>query len=112
MRAVKSRVWIEEDGQVFLGYGRVELLKNIEKTQSISAAAKAMNMSYKKAWSLINSMNTLSDTPLVITNTGGKSGGGTVLTDYGKSMIAEFEKLNTACETFLNEKYDDLKEAK
>ena len=111
MRAVKSRVWIEEDGQVFLGYGRVQLLKNIEKTQSISAAAKAMNMSYKKAWSLINSMNMLSDTPLVITNTGGKSGGGTVLTAYGKSMIAEFEKLNTACETFLDEKYEDLKEA-
>ena len=107
MQQVKSRIWIEQDGEVFLGFGRVELLKKIEETQSISAAAKAMKMSYKKSWKLINNMNNCSKEPLVITNTGGKDGGGTFLTNYGKKMIQQFEILNAACERFLNEKFNE-----
>ncbi|MEC7784875.1 MAG: winged helix-turn-helix domain-containing protein [Bacteroidota bacterium] len=105
---IKSRVWIEDEGSVFLGYGRVELLKKVQETQSISAAARAMKMSYKKAWGLINAMNSTAKYPLVVTNTGGKSGGGTYLTDYGKEMIVEFEQLNAACEEFLNEKFKEV----
>jgi len=110
MKQVKSRIWIEQEGEVFLGYGRVALLKKIAETHSISAAAKAMSMSYKKAWNLINTMNTSSSQPLVITNTGGKDGGGTAITDYGRKMINEFETLNDACEAFLNEKFNTIKE--
>ena len=112
MKQVKSRIWIEQDGEVFLGYGRVILLKKVAETRSISAAAKAIGMSYKKAWNLINTMNTSSSQPLVITNTGGKDGGGTAITDYGHKMIEEFETLNKACEAFLNEKFNTLKEVK
>jgi len=108
MEHVKSRIWIEQDGEVLLGFGRIQLLKKIEETASISAAAKAMQMSYKKAWKLINAMNTAADEPLVVTNTGGKDGGGTFLTDYGKQMITKFETLNSACEDFLNEKFKEL----
>ncbi|MDP5045341.1 MAG: LysR family transcriptional regulator [Leeuwenhoekiella sp.] len=108
MRAIKSRIWIEQEGEVFLGYGRVELLKKVAETHSISAAAKEINMSYKKAWKLINTMNANSRQPLVITNTGGKDGGGTTLTTYGKQMIEQFETLNTACEHFLNDQFKAL----
>lgn len=111
MQQVKSRIWIEEEGEVFLGFGRIELLKKVDETQSISAAAKAMQMSYKKAWKLINAMNSCSKTPLVITNTGGKDGGGTFLTEYGRQMIIKFETLNTACEAFLNEQFNALKQS-
>lgn len=110
MKQVKSRIWIEQEGEVFLGYGRVTLLKKVAETRSISAAAKTMGMSYKKAWKLINTMNTSSSQPLVITNTGGKDGGGTAITDYGRKMIDEFEMLNEACESFLNEKFNTIKE--
>jgi len=110
MKQVKSRIWIEQEGEVFLGYGRITLLKKVAETRSISAAAKAIGMSYKKAWNLINTMNTSSSQPLVVTNTGGKDGGGTKVTEYGHKMIAEFETLNIACETFLNEKFNALKE--
>ncbi|MEH6656390.1 winged helix-turn-helix domain-containing protein [Leeuwenhoekiella marinoflava] len=108
MKQVKSRIWIEQEGEAFLGFGRVTLLKKVAETRSISAAAKAIGMSYKKAWNLINTMNTSSSQPLVITNTGGKDGGGTFITDYGHKMITEFETLNNACEAFLNEKFNTI----
>lgn len=110
MQQVKSRVWIEQEGEVFLGFGRIELLKKVAETQSISAAAKAMGMSYKKAWKLINAMNSCTEKPLVVTSTGGKDGGGTSITEYGREMIARFEELNLACEVFLNEKFNNLKQ--
>lgn len=108
MKSIKSRIWIEDNENVFLGYGRVQLLKKIEETNSISAAAKELNMSYKKAWKLINSMNVSSQEALVITNTGGKDGGGTTITAYGKKMIVNFEMLNAACEDFLNTEFKKL----
>ena len=111
MNTIKSRIWIEQEGEVFLGFGRVELLKKIEETNSISSAAKAMQMSYKKAWKLINTMNCTSKLPLVITNAGGKDGGGTTLTDYGKETIIQFETLNAACENFLNDQFKQFNNA-
>ena len=54
---VKSRIWIENENHVLLGQGRVNLLKAIIKEGSLSKAAKAENISYKKAWELINSVN-------------------------------------------------------
>ncbi len=102
---VKSRIWIEKDGDVFLGYGRIQLLKKVDETHSISAAAKTLNMSYKKAWRLINSMNELAKTPLIVKNIGGKDGGGTTLTKYGKEVICEFETLNNNCMNYLNSEF-------
>ncbi len=110
MAQVKSRIWIEEEGAVFLGFGRVALLKKVAETQSISAAAKALKMSYKKAWKLINAMNQCAAQPVVITNTGGKDGGGSFVTVFGHQKIREFEELNTACEAFLNQKFIELQE--
>ena len=49
---IKSRIWIEADGDILLGEGRVALLKAIESTGSLSKAAKSLKMSYKKAWSV------------------------------------------------------------
>ena len=56
-------------------------------------------------------MNANSRQPLVITNTGGKDGGGTTLTTYGKQMIEQFETLNTACEHFLNDQFKALNQS-
>lgn len=102
---IKSRIWIEEKGKPFIGFGRINLLKEVEKTSSISAAARAMHMSYKKAWQLLDQMNKLAPEPVVIKNVGGKSGGGTQVTDYGVLLIQKFEELNTQCITFLEEEF-------
>jgi molybdate transport system regulatory protein len=71
---VVGAVWIEKsDGtDRFLGKGRIQLMELIIEHGSISQAAKAMNMSYKRAWELINSMNVQSSKPFVITQVGGK----------------------------------------
>lgn len=102
---IKSRIWIEKDGKPFLGFGKIQLLKMVDQTRSISAAAKGLNMSYKKAWNLLNDMEELSEQPLLVKHIGGKSGGSTVLTAYGKTIIKEFEHLNMKCETFLNNEF-------
>lgn len=60
-----GRLWIEGPADRFLGIGRLELLEHIQATGSISKAAKAMGMSYKKAWDLVSSMNAQARHPLV-----------------------------------------------
>lgn len=90
---IGSKFWIEKNGQFFLGKSRVELLKAVREAGSISAAAKSMNMSYKKAWESIDAMNTLADQPLVERTAGGKGGGGTVVTKEGEKAIQLYEQL-------------------
>ena len=68
---LKVRVWVEHDGRKVLGPGRVELLGHIDRHRSISAAAKQMNMSYRRAWSLVRDMNEAAGEPLVEATTGG-----------------------------------------
>ena len=75
---VNGSIWIECNGERFFGPGPVELLELIYNTGSISQATKQMEMSYKKAWEIINSLNTEARKPFVITQTGGNSGGGSV----------------------------------
>lgn len=102
---IKSRIWIEKDGKQFIGYGKIELLKKVDTEHSITAAAKALNMSYKKAWNLLNDMEQLAEKPLLVKSIGGKSGGSSKLTTYGKQLIEAFEQLNDKCETFLNNEF-------
>jgi len=96
---LKGNFWIEKNGKSFLGRGRIELLKKIEKHGSISKAAKEMKMSYKAAWDAVDIINNLSENRVVEKISGGKGGGGTRLTEYGKKLIGLFE---TAEEEFKN----------
>jgi molybdate transport system regulatory protein len=99
---IKSRIWIEADDKVLLGEGRIRLLKAIEETGSLSKAAKTLNMSYKKAWHLIDTVNKAAKKPVTISSIGGKGGGGAKLTPYGKSLIIAFENINNKCWRFLD----------
>lgn len=92
---IKSSIWFENEGKAFFGKGRIELLEQIEKTGSISKAAKAMKMSYKAAWDAVNEMNSLSSEPIVERETGGKGGGGTRLTEKGKEYIRIFKEIDS-----------------
>ena len=105
---IKSRIWIEHDDKVLLGKGRISLLKAIEETGSLSKAAKSMNLSYKKAWHLVDSINRASKNPVTINSIGGKGGGGSELTDYGKSLISAFEAINKNCWEFLDDQIDQF----
>ncbi|PQV50394.1 molybdate transport system regulatory protein [Jejuia pallidilutea] len=109
---IKSRIWIESNGNVLLGEGRVHLLKAIQETGSLSKAAKSLNLSYKKAWHLLDSVNKSAKKPVTINSIGGKGGGGAELTDYGKSLIIAFDEINKNCWDFLDKElanYECLK---
>ena len=103
MYKIKSRIWIESDEGILLGNGRIKLLKEIENTGSLSQAAKNLKMSYKKAWNLMDSVNKNAAQAVVQKSIGGKEGGGTTITEYGKSLIAKFEELNAATIEFINQ---------
>jgi molybdate transport system regulatory protein len=98
---VIGKLWIYGVEDRFFGPGRIELLEHIEKTGSINKAAKAMNMSYKKAWEMVNSMNNQSIKPLVITQTGGKEGGGAAITAEAVVLIAFFKEMHQRFQDFL-----------
>ena len=96
-----GRLWLEGPTDRFMGIGRLELLGHIERLGSISKAAQAMNMSYKRAWDLVASLNAQARTPLVSTQTGGARGGGAVLTPAGQQVLAEFGEVQARFEQFL-----------
>lgn len=103
---IKSRIWISSDRGTFLGEGRIRLLQEIEASGSISMAASNMGMSYKKAWSLVRSMNEYAAEPLVIKSIGGKNGGGSKLSEFGKDMIRIFNEIDDGCKDFLDKKFE------
>jgi molybdate transport system regulatory protein len=100
--SVVGKLWVFSKEDRFFGPGRLELLEQIEKTGSINKAAKAMNMSYKKAWEMVNSMNRQTLKPLIVTQTGGKEGGGAVITEEAVYLIAFFKEMHQRFQDFLS----------
>src|SRR5208337_1036680 len=99
--SLMGRVWVESIEGTFLGFGRVELLKRIKQFGSISEAAKSMNMSYRHAWDLVDSMNRQAKVPLVETATGGQGGGGARVTETGEEAIKFFHDFQRRFKAFL-----------
>lgn len=98
---VHARFWIIGKEGSYVGIGRITLLEKVKVLGSISAAAKDMGMSYKKAWQLIDEMNRMFSEPLVIKEQGGKSGGGTRVTYKGEEVIEEFRRIEGELVEFL-----------
>ena len=92
-KEIKVRCWIDIDGVRFFGPGKAELLKLIDESGSIVKAARSMGMSYKKAWDMVDEMNTNGKKPLVVARKGGDKGGGSQLTDTGRMIIASYDRL-------------------
>ena len=107
--AVNGSLWIECNGEKFFGPGPVELLEKIDATGSISPAAKQMQMSYKKAWEIIDFLNTQAASPLVVTQTGGSSGGGSTITEEAKQMISWYRELRQRFKAFVEKESQQLK---
>jgi len=98
--AVRSRAWLEWNGRSLLGKGRLRLLEQIAEHGSISAAARAMGVSYRLAWKWIAEMNEAAGRPLIETSTGGKGGGGATLTPLGEALLAAVRLLNARLAEF------------
>lgn len=76
-----------------LGPGKMLLLENIDALGSISAAGRAMNMSYRQAWELVDQLNKAFTEPVAASQTGGKSGGGASLTPFGHDLVRRYRNI-------------------
>jgi molybdate transport system regulatory protein len=78
-----------------IGPGKIHLLELIDSQGSISAAARAMGMSYRRAWVLVDELNRAFKSPVVVSETGGSGGGGAKLTKEGKTISSLFRQVET-----------------
>jgi molybdate transport system regulatory protein len=93
---LKLSLRLLHNDEIALGPGKAELLVAITRTGSISAAGKSMNMSYRRAWMLVDVMNRCFKSPLVGTATGGSHGGGAWLTPLGEEVLAHYQTMDAA----------------
>ncbi len=84
---IKGRIWVELEGEKFMGKGHLQLLSAIQDTGSLNGAAKKTGISYRKAWRLIHQINELGKEEVVLLKKGGARGGGTKITDYGFQLL-------------------------
>ena len=97
MKAVTKIFFFDDEGNKFFGEGPVRLLRGIEEKGSLRAAALSMEMAYSKALMIINNAESALGFPLVIRVAGGKSGGGSKLTEEGKEWLERYEAYRNAC---------------
>jgi molybdate transport system regulatory protein len=89
----KVKVSIHFASGARIGPGKAALLQSIHDTGSISAAARSMGMTYKRAWLLLDSINQAFDEPVVTAAPGGAGGGGAVLTAFGAEMLERYQRI-------------------
>lgn len=107
----KLRVRIDLEPAGAIGPGKVRLLESVEALGSISAAARSMRMSYRRAWLLIDSMNRSFREPVVEARPGGKSGGGAALTPFGADLVRHYREIEAAAQVRFSEQLERLQRA-
>ena len=104
---LECRFWMTVDGEKVFGRGPCILLKNIDRLGSLNRAAKEMNMSYSKAWSIIHRAEKALGYSLLETKSGGLDGGGSSLTWEAKKLIKVYEKFLMEAEELVNKLYEE-----
>ena len=97
MRAITKIIFLDENGEKFFGEGPYRLLRGVEETGSLRAAAQSMDMAYSKALKLLKNAETALGFPLTKRTAGGASGGGSCLTEQGKEWMERYEAYRNAC---------------
>ncbi|HOP46901.1 MAG TPA: LysR family transcriptional regulator [Desulfobacteraceae bacterium] len=100
---VGGKIWLEKDGELYIGGGRSMLLERIDKFGSIAAAARSMRLGYRNAWLWIEAVNRLAPAPLVEKTTGGTGGGHARLTEEGRKVIHQYKELRDRFAEFLKQ---------
>ncbi len=93
MYYLECKCMLKKDGRFILGKGRADLLKTIERTGSMSEAAKEKGMSYRHAWGRVKRIEESLGEKVIITHRGGKDKGGSELTETGKKLLEDYEEL-------------------
>lgn len=90
------RFRVDFGAECSVGIGKIELLEAIQRTGSLSRAARLLKMSYRRAWLLMADLNSSFDRPVVDTMTGGVRGGGAALTAFGRELVAGYRELESS----------------
>lgn len=107
------KVWIECDGKPVLGKGGAEILEGIASEKSLSKAAQKLGMSYRYIWNYIQKAEKTLGEAIVETHKGGKTGGGTQLTQLGQNLLTEYRQLESyLCEVLSAENMAQVKNVK
>lgn len=94
MASLSIRIDLDPGGRI--GPGKIELLEAIRREGSISAAGRAMAMSYRRAWDLVDETAKICGRAVVASQAGGRHGGGAKLTDFGEELIARYRTIEKA----------------
>ncbi len=108
MKALVKIYYCMNDGEKFFGYGPCLLLREVEKTGSLRKAAINMNMAYTKALKLIKTAESALEEKLIVSNTGGKNGGGSQITKQAEVLIEEYEKFKQDVDTYAKCRFEEL----
>ncbi len=98
----------DENGEKFFGEGPYQLLKGVEKTGSLHAAAAEMHMAYTKALKIIKQAEKALEYPLIRRAIGGKDGGGSQVTAQGKKLMKSYEQYKDACNRSCKQIYQEI----
>ena len=93
---VQFRLRVSKGADIAVGPGKIDLLEAIGATGSITAAAKALGMSYRRAWLLVDTMNRCFESPVVVAETGGSRGGGTRVTPLGAEVLRRYRRIEAS----------------
>lgn len=103
--AIRSKIWIEVDGDPVFGRGRRFLLEAIDSYGSINQAAKEIHISYRKAWNYISNMEERLGIKLVDRQAGGKNGGGAVLTPDARDFLNKYRAMEQGINEFVDQRF-------
>ena len=108
MSSLRVRLRVDFDNGRSIGPGKIELLESIARTGSLSAAARALAMSYRRAWLLLHSVNEAFEHPAVELSVGGRQGGGAELTAFGTELIHAYRDLELELQSQARERFARL----
>ena len=105
---ISFRLRVRQSDRIAVGPGKIALLEAIEATGSLSAAARTLDMSYRRAWLLLDELNACLRSPAIISVQGGAAGGGSRLTDAGRRLVATYRRIERTAEAACSDDLQDL----
>lgn len=108
MQRLDLKVRLMLGDEIAMGPGKADLLEAIEREGSISAAARALGMSYRRAWLLVETMNRCFSQPLVQALAGGLQGGGAQLSDEGRQVLQRYRQLQARLRAVAEQDWPEL----
>jgi molybdate transport system regulatory protein len=107
--SLKVRVRIDFDDLRSVGPGKIALLERMRDCGSLSQAARELDMSYRRAWQLLDSLNTTFNEPVIVTSVGGKGGGGSAITKLGVALVETYRGLEKEITALAQQRFRPLR---